>query len=91
MTTGDGKTAKRKVLSQQNPATPVVGKRAHRHGKEGGEERKGRKLTSDVGEAFPARNWMAQGWDSVKKFSAIAVVLPRDSLVGRREKGLPFK
>ena len=47
------------VLPQQNPATPVAGERAHRHGKEEGEERKGRRLTSVTDEAFLARNWTA--------------------------------
>ena len=34
------KWQKRKIFSQQNPATPIAGEHAHRHGKEGKEERK---------------------------------------------------
>ena len=61
-----------KVLSQQNPVTPVADERAHRHGKEKGEERKGRRLTSDAGEAFLASNWTGTGMGLRSGFPTIA-------------------
>ena len=89
MTTSDGKMAKKKILPQQNPATPVAGERAHRHGKDKGEERKGRRLTSDAGEAFPTSNWTGTGMDLREDFSMISIVLPRDFSMRGRKEGSP--
>ena len=69
--------------------TPVAGERAHQHGKEKGEERKGRRLTSDAGEAFLASNWTDTVTDLREDFPAIAAVLPRDFSMRGREEGSP--
>ena len=49
-----------------------AGERAHRYGKKRGEERKGRRLTSDAGEAFSVSNWTGTGTDLHGGFPAIA-------------------
>ena len=93
VTTGIGKIeekwAKTEVLPQQNPTTPIAGERAHRHKKERGEERKGRRLTSDAGETFPTSNWTDTVTDLREDFPAITVVLPWNFSMRGREEGSP--
>ena len=79
------KWQKERFLPQQNSATPITGERAHRHEKEGGEERKGRRLTSVAGKAFPTRNWTAQGRSSAAFFRRLPPFELR--IFGGKERG----